>query len=225
MGDNCVCSCADDWQATNKWQPQPKPEPEPWKPQWNYNQGQNYRPKPSKPARPGGIYNVPKDQRPARNPNKLNKPQKYKPASGGKPPRNKKQKPPKNNVSINLIGIVLLSSLSRASNVCLTTHIFSYRNDRRKRRRSNRRYRRKRIRNRIAKETQRIGPRQNRRLVLRRRMVGRRSVVSLPNEYLIKNVHKESFVCINSFKCSSISVIPYIELSLQVYTYTVLCNK
>ena len=101
MGDNCVCSCADDWQATNKWQPQPKPEPEPWKPpKLNYNQGQNYRPKPSKPSRPGGIYNVPKDQRPARNPNKLNKPQKYKPASGGKPPRNKKQKPPKNNVSI-----------------------------------------------------------------------------------------------------------------------------
>ena len=46
--------------------------------------------------------------------------------------------------------------------------------------------------------------------------MGRRSVVSLPNEYLINNVHEESFVCINSFKCLSISVIPYIELSLQV---------
>ena len=159
---------------------------------------------------------MPKDQRPSRNPDKINTPQKYKPASGGKPPRNKKQKPPKNNVSIKLVLYCIINLCRVLLMFVCTAHIFSYRNDRRKRRRSNRRYRRKRIRNRIAKETQRIGPRQNRRLVLRRRMVGRRSVVSLPNEYLIKNVHKESFVCINSFKCLSISVIPYIELSLQV---------
>ena len=121
LGDNCVCSCADDLQATNKWQPQPKPEPESWKPpKWNYNQGQNYIPKPSKPSRPGGgIYNVPKDQRPLRNPNKLNNPQKYKPASGGKPPRNKKQKPPKNNVSIKFVPKLHYKSLSHASNACL----------------------------------------------------------------------------------------------------------